>query len=55
MRSSKEAAQFIAGLGGAGALPLSAWAQPAERVRRLGVPMSRSDAGQPHDNFITLV
>jgi putative tryptophan/tyrosine transport system substrate-binding protein len=28
---------FIAGLGGAAAMPLAARAQPAERVRRIGV------------------
>src|SRR5262245_56365503 len=28
---------FIAGLGGAVAMPVAAWAQPAERVRRVGV------------------
>jgi putative ABC transport system substrate-binding protein len=37
---------FIAGLGGAVAWPLAAWAQQADRVRRIGV-LSAGDENDP--------
>ena len=38
--------EFIAALGGAAAMPLAAHAQPAERMRRIGVllPATADDA-----------
>jgi putative tryptophan/tyrosine transport system substrate-binding protein len=35
--------EFIAGLGGAAAWPLNAWSQQGERVRRIGLLMSRDE------------